>query len=783
MEQTFLEEEKSKGFDIKGYLLKLVRNYYWFIIAIAVFGAAAYFYLHYSIPQYIVSTNVLVKQPNEAANKIGSVFEKTDNSADADKVKDVNSEIFKLKSSTTVGEAVDSVKLDILLSTKTESKNVPLNIETLPFYITVKKSNPENESPLYKLSLYKTSYRLENKSGTIEGSYNKPLLINSDTLLLQTKETFIPAAHAEYQLQYISRSHAIANYVSRLTVVPHPEGGAGMLQISLKDEIPRRARKSIEVLVHSFDMANLDYSNQALRKELNFLNSTLSNATTELDSQSRLVRDFKVSNKIYDISSSANQLLGSLPAIDSRKSDNILKGELLNLVESNIKSYNDKEDIVPTSSGLQDPVLSDQISKYNQLVLQKRTVLDNGTNLDPRLPSINGQLEQIRNNILKNVKNIRDEISANTTSLAVQEGSITGRFTAIPEKEKELIELNRVLSIKQMIYTSLLQKKEDKEMELAATQIANSRIIDNGLGGTTQYPPPLMIYAIAAAAGILLPSLIILLRVLTNNKIESRKDVETLTALPIAGQIANVQKGNVEIVITPGNVSSEAEQFRTLRTNIYYLAAGLKQKTLLITSSKSGEGKSFISLNLASSVAISNKRVALLEFDLRNIGLSQKLGIKNSVGLANYLMGEVDLEDIIQLTDYSENLFFISSGYPLPPNPGELILSDRMQKLFGHLKDNYDVVIIDTPPIGPVSDALTLAKWADRSFFVIRHKHTLRSTLSLVNKLNQEQKLPNLTLIINGIKDTKEFNYGNDFGYGYGYQPNNKKKKWDFIGN
>ncbi len=776
MEQTYFEEENSKGFDIKRYISKLAKNYVWFIVAIAVFVSAAYLYFRYMPTIFQVSSYVLIKQPTDASNILGgSAF--GSGKSDSRIEPDISNEIIKLHSTALIGDVVDSLRLHIELKKEEEGKNRLINLAELPFYMNVKRAAEDVESPVYKLSFENASYTVEADALKATGKYNQPLVINTDTLTIGMKDSALVPRAGQYEVKFAGRIKTIYKYISRIEAAPAPKSGPGLLQVSVKDEIPERARDFINVLVYTYDFSNLSYNNQALKKEMAFLNERLAAVSAELYAQAKLVRDFKAGNQVFDVSSSANQLLANLPEIDARKSENILKQDLLNLVENNIRSYNGREEIVPNSSGLQDPVLGDQINRYNQLVLQKRTVLDNGTEQDPRLPAIDGQLQQIRSNILKNVKNIRSEIKANINSLAAQERSITSRFTTMPEKEKEMIELNRVLGIKQSLYTFLLQKREDKNLELASAEIAESRIVDNNLTNVSQYPKPLMFYGIAFAAGLLLPALIILIRVLVNNKVETRQDVEAQTSLPIAGEIGNVTKATRELVITPDNTSPEAEQFRTLRTNISYLTRGLTQKVLLVTSSKSEEGKSFVSLNLANSIAISNKKVALLEFDLRNPGLTDKLGMHQSLGLSNYLSGEARIEEIIKPVANSENLYFASCGDPLPSNPGELILSDKMPALFDYLKQNFDVIVIDTPPVGPVSDALTLGKWADISFFVIRHNHTLRSTIKLINKLDEQKKLPRLTLIINGIINSKEFNYGNDFAYGYGYQPNEKKKR------
>ncbi len=779
MENAQPDEEKKVGFDVKRYLSKLIKNFYWFLISIPLFVAAAYFYVRHTIPVYEVTTNVLIKQPTENANKLGSAFGAAGGSmAVAQESSDVNNEIFKLKSASVVGAVADSFKLDTKLYKKGNDQDQPLDVNSFPIDIRIRKSNhAATVPPVYQLILHTDNYELKSKTINAKGAYNQPLVLNKDTILLRIKDNAVRPANGEYVLSFISRQAAIVNYLGGLTISPVSKGGMGLLQIMVKDEIPERAKASIGVLVSTYDIQNLDYNNQALRKEMEFLRDRLTSAGAELEQQEKMVSNFKAGNQIYDVSTSANQLLGSLPTIDTKKSDNMLKQDMLSLVESNIKAADGREEIIPNTTGLQDPQMADNINKYNQLVMLKRRVLENGTAEDPRLGSINSQMLELRNNVLRNTQNIRNEIKVNENSLATQEQTINNRFTGIPTKEKKLVELNRLLNIKESIYTFLLQKKEDKEIELASTQVANSIIIDDGLDSVDQYPKAINIYGIGFGTGALLPALVMFIIVFLNKRVQTRQDIESLTTLPIAGEISDIQVNDNQLVVTTNNVSSEAEQFRTLRTNIYYLTPGLQRKTLLITSGKSGEGKSFVSANLANTMAIANKKVVLLEFDLRTIGLSEKMGVSKTIGLANYLIGEVAIEDIVQPTPNSENLFFISSGYPLAPNPGELILSDRMEDLFEFLKANFDAIVIDTPPVGPVSDALTLAKWADISFFVIRHKETLLTTLKLVNKLSDEQKLPHVKIIINGIKDNKDFNYGNNYGYGYGYEYNAKQKK------
>jgi capsular exopolysaccharide synthesis family protein len=471
-------------------------------------------------------------------------------------------------------------------------------------------------------------------------------------------------------------------------------------------------------------------------------------------------------------------LLSSLGELDNQKSQNDLKENLLNLVESNIKSYNNGEEIVPNSNGLQDAVLFEMINKYNQLVLKKRLILDGGTSEDLRLESINGQLEEIRNSILKNVGNIRKEISANKTSLSNQERNYSSRFEVLPGKEKKYIQLNRTLGIKESLYVFLLQKREESSIHLVSSDMPRTRIIDEEISGGLVSPNRMKTYLLAFALGLSLPAFIVLLRLIFSTRVESREEIASGTHLRIAGEIGQAPKKSGLLVASTANQSKLAEQFRSLRTNLFYLSKGLSVKVIMVTSFKQGEGKSFITSNLADSIAVTGKKVVMLDFDLRKACLSEKLGLNQALGVSDLLSTKIPVAEVVIPLDEKNRLFFIPAGN-IPDNPGELVLSDRMKTLFEYLKENYDYILIDTAPIGVVSDAINIGSWADMTLFIIRHNYSLRSSVTLINNLNEENKLPNLTLVINGIQ-SNNYQFG---GYGYGYEfdkyknPNQKRFK------
>ncbi|RYY30547.1 MAG: polysaccharide biosynthesis tyrosine autokinase [Chitinophagaceae bacterium] len=774
MEQSFIDEKESGGgFDPKTFFSNLGKNWYWFVIALVVFVGGAYLYLKFTQPLYKLSTYVLIKKPTEAKNLIGGTPFAGGSGESSSSVVDISSEIFKLRSGTILGEALDSLNMQVSLISNQTVKNQPVSLDSVPFEIVARRADPNVESQVYTLQMNERNYRITGELLSHSAQYGQPMLLGRDTIIITRKPSF--KGEMSYDLQLLSREELINKYIGRIEVSPVPQGGPEMLQVSVTDEFTTRAEQLIKVLVYRFDLANLDYKNKALRVEMTFLQNRLNEVTEDLNEQESIVSNFKSSNQINDVSTSATELLTDMKVIDKQKSENELKQNMLSLLETNVRNATSSDEVV-NAVGLTDPVLNDLINKYNTTVARKKDILEKGTALDPRLEAINTALNDYRTSILRSSSNLRQELKASQNFLSSQERSTSSRFSTLPSKEKNYVQVNRVLNLKQAVYMFLMERKSEKELELASAEVAESRIIDSRLNKKTREPQPLLVYQIALACGILIPALVILLQTLLNKKIETRKDIEAGTSLPVAGEI-DYAASNSDMVMLKDAATPSAEQFRTLRTNISYLSQDKPAKVMLVTSSISEEGKSFVSLNLANSYAIRSKKVVLLEFDLRSPGLSEKLNLTETTGLANYLADEAAIDQVIRKVDEYENLYFISAGFPLPPNPGEIILSNRMAQLFEYLKANFDVVVIDTPPVGLVSDAISLGKWADLSFFVVRHKYSLRTSLKLVNKLKEEKKLPSISIIINGIKGNA-FNSGNKYGgYGYGYNYGKKKFK------
>ena len=780
-QQTFIEEKQtSPAFDINRYFSKLANNYYWFLLTLAVFGTTAYLYLRYTPPLYEVSTFILVKSPNDAINTTlgGSAFTPGGPqmaSAGPMAYPDPSNEIFKLQSEVILGQVVDSLNLEVSVTKNGRVRSRAEDLDGLPFEVNVIKSTPQSYMPVHKLLLSETSYALQTENKNIKGYYGQPLLIGSDTLVFTLKSYAPQDLKIEYGLSYDTRSTAISRLSSRITVQPAPKAGPGMLQILVKDELPKRAKKIIDVLIDKYDHGNLDFKNKSLKREIDFLNDRVATVGAELLQQENMVRDFKVSNKVTDVSASATQLLTNLTSLDAKRNDNESKRQMADLVESNIRNFSGQEQVISNATNLGDPVLSSLVTKYNDKVLEKNRILDRGTTFDPRLGGLNKELQDLRINILGSVENLKREIKSNNDFLASQERTTTSRFQTMPEKEKDYVQVNRLLNLKQSMYIFLLQKKEDKNIQLVSSQIGESRIIDSRTNNDILYPKKWLVYAVAIGAALVLPALIILLIMILNRRIETRKDIENATSIPIAGEIELEPKTAKEIIVSAGYQTDIAEQFRSLRTNLIYLKSETAGKVLMVTSSMPGEGKSFVSINLANTLALTGKKVILIELDLRKPQLAKTLGLNSRPGMTDYLITtDMPAQDIIQKNREYENLSFVTCG-PIPPNPGELILTKRLQSFFEYLRSHYDIIVVDTPPVGIVSDAIIIGNQVDLTLYILRHRYSFKSSVQLLNELSALKKLPHLSIVINSIRRNKGFS--KDIQGTYRYYLKDEKKQ------
>jgi tyrosine-protein kinase Etk/Wzc len=377
--------------------------------------------------------------------------------------------------------------------------------------------------------------------------------------------------------------------------------------------------------------------------------------------------------------------------------------------------------------------------------------------------------------------NLDKVMEINKNDLTQRLNKVEGLIESAPSKERVFQDISRQQVVKQQLYLFLLQKKEETAIMKSGTSSA-SRLIEPARSEPGPFSPNRQnIYLIGLLVGLFIPAAGIYMSELLNDKIRDKQDIESRTDIPIVGEIG-INRSTKTLVVERESRSAIAEQFRAVRTNLQFLLAGKPSKIILITSSMSGEGKSFISANLASTLAISGKKVALLELDLRKPKLSAALNLPNDNGFTNYIVSNLELKYLPKPVPDNPNLFVIGSG-PIPPNPAELLLHDKVKTMFEYLNDNFDYIVIDSPPVGLVTDALLISKYTDVTLFILRPRYTFRQQLEIVEELSKNRKMHGISILLNQVKANSGRRYGYGYGYGYGYYEyySGEKRSWNLM--
>ncbi|MBL0068984.1 MAG: polysaccharide biosynthesis tyrosine autokinase [Chitinophagaceae bacterium] len=388
---------------------------------------------------------------------------------------------------------------------------------------------------------------------------------------------------------------------------------------------------------------------------------------------------------------------------------------------------------------------------------------------NPLIQEATGQIEKLRVSIRENLKNIKSSLNNSVSRLRQRSGISEAQLKAMPVKVKELAEIQGKVETFQALYKLLQEKKEETAISRAATT-SNSNIIDRAYPSTIPVKPNRRtIQIMAILLGLAIPALVIFLGEVLNDKVSTRFDIEKITVAPILGEIGHSYSDNV-LVVNKTTRSMVAEQFRIIRSNLQYVLHKKEKSTILVTSSFSGEGKSYISTNMGAVMALAGKKTVILEFDIRKPKILSGLGLAKGPGITNYLIGKAELKDLIKPVPDHENLFVLGCG-PIPPNPSELLLDQKVEDMFAWLKENFDVVLVDTAPVGMVSDAMTLGKFADSTLYLVRQGHTFKKQVAMIDEFYKDQKLPKVSIIMNDVKLKPGYGYYGygRYGYGYGY--------------
>ncbi len=545
-----------------------------------------------------------------------------------------------------------------------------------------------------------------------------------------------------------------------------------ILKIGIDLEVPQKGRDILNALVNVYNNVNVEDKNRIVENTIRFIDERLTVLSDDLSSIEGQLQDFKQKHGIIDIETQSAAEFTRVNGYETQISENEVQEEMISLVKDYVLKPQSKYTLVPSTLGLQDLTLTALVTEFNDLQLKREEKLKSIPLQNPIIKTLENQIEKVRKSILEDITNLEKRVklvqkgTKNTYGLALE------KLKAYPLLQRELLEILRQQGIKEKLYLFLLQKREESEITRAST-IGNSLPIDPAVSGGQVSPDVSGIYKNSLIIGFLIPVLFIYLIDLLNDKIVVRNDIARATSAPIIGEVAHHSSQNRVLVVSNKDRSVLAEQFRILRTNIgFLLGPNIKSPVLLVTSSIAGEGKTFCSMNLAAVFGIAGKKTVILELDLRKPKIAKSLGMINEKGITHFMSGQVSAESLPIPIPNTDNLYIVPAGI-IPPNPSEMIMDVRMNEFITYLKTRFEVIIIDSAPVGLVSDSKIIAQLADATVYIVRQRYTVKKQLPFINELYTQSLLPNIGILVNDVKiGGVNSYYGYGYGYGYGYSYN-----------
>ncbi|MDM5270970.1 polysaccharide biosynthesis tyrosine autokinase [Sulfurovum sp. zt1-1] len=548
---------------------------------------------------------------------------------------------------------------------------------------------------------------------------------------------------------------------------------SNILQISYEDNVALRAKEFADALARAYIQQNIENKTEEAERKLNFIEEQLKYITENLKSSAMRLEEFKRSSQTVELSAKAQKTIEQISEYESQLSMVSIQEELLNTLYEQIKSGKGLETISIANLSLSDPSLSAMIKKLQDTTIEKKLLSEDYTEMYPEIVKLTKMIEELKNGITSTVKNLKQSTKEKRELLENSIAKHRAVLEKLPADERMFGQLQRKFVVNEKIYSYLLEKRSETAMVKAAT-VSNNRVIDHALhpGGPIK-PKRKLIVLVGLILGLIGGIAVAFLREFLDDRIKDEEEITKRTSLPLLGNIPHIQEGKEsEIKVFNSPKSGVSEAFRNLRTNLQFMSFEKGSLVIATTSTISGEGKTTVSINLGAIMSMAGKKTIILNLDMRKPTLHERFGIELGQGLSSLLAGRAMLKDVIQSTQY-ENLDVITSG-PIPPNPSELIQGQLMEKVLEKLKEVYDVIILDTPPIGLVTDARTLMTYADISLYIFRANLSKKDYIHNLEKITELNEIPGLGLVLNDVKSgTGSYGYG--YGYGYGYYEEDKK--------
>ncbi|NEM97260.1 GumC family protein [Pontibacter burrus] len=778
-----LESEETNKVNFKELALKCARLWYLFVLGIVLTSGLGFFYLKYASPVYLVKSKILIKDEEKGASLLGG--------GDLDALdifggaKNVDNEIEVLNSISLMERVLTELSLNTTYYTPVFFKNREIYGKQLPIKVVVDKV----DSTAYEMDVtvfIKDNNRFElvteDEEGSVERSeheFGKKIVkpFGMFTVLALPKITD-PEGPKEVHVKF-NDIHELAEYYNEEITIEAVNKKASVLWLSLEIPIRDKGKDIINKLVEVYNIEALEDKNEVASNTIQFIDERLTFLTTELSNVEKDVENYKKRNQLTDVSSDAQLFLENASEYNKQLGELEIQLDVLGSIEKYLRESGTQFKLVPSTLSIKDITLMSLIERFNALQLERERLVSTTKSNSLLVQNIEDQLTNLRGNILENLQNIKQGLTITRNNLRGNMAGFKSRIEQIPAIERELLEIKRQQGIKEGLYLYLLQKREESSLSLAAA-VSNTRIIDSAMVSKKPVSPKKgLVLSVCVLAGLILPFIGIYISYILDNKVKLRKDIEDATDTPIIGELGHNDSGET-LIVSKGNRSPVAELFSLVRSNLQFSTMGRENKVVLITSSMSGEGKTFFSINLSASLAMTGKKVVILGLDLRKPRLMHDLNLPTEFGITNYLVSEkITIDEITVPIEGHPGLSVIGSG-PIPPNPVELMTSPKLGYLIEELKSTYDYVILDTAPVGQVADTFNLAPYIDSTIYVVRCGYTLKEQLIIVDDIYRNKKLKSPMVVLNDAVTSNVKGYG--YGYGIGYEQAGQKKRKSKVG-
>ena len=781
------EEEKGSFFDLRAIIDVLILHWQWFALSLIICLGIAWLHLRYTTPYYSAFAKVFVKTNSttnlRSINALGEVVQSYG----------MENEKLIMKSTAIAEETIRDLKLYTryhskgLIRNSSLYKNQPVTVEIDP--VSVERLNrPINLEITRKGDEYHVegTYYIPVDEVTSKGPYGIDRMLSKFPCTIRTKAGYLTfyttnnvLADGETELVSINSPARLAgSYAGRLNVAETE--GTSILNLSIVDDLPQRAIDYLRQIVTSYNrQANEDKNEVAVRTE-EFINDRIAKISGELSSTESTIESYRNRQALSEMKATVQKASENANQTERAMNEVNMQLMFINDLDNAISKPSNKYQMMPAN--VTDASVSQLIAQYNTIVGQRNRLLRTAAENSPAVEPLTFQLDELYNSIKMTLDQARHNAEFRRNLLMQQHGQYVSAANQSPEHERMLSQIGRQQEVKSGLYLMLLQKREENSISLSSTA-DKGKLIDNPKYGTQVSPDPNKEYLIALAIGLALPSLAFFLIYFFRYRIEGHEDVVKLTDLPILADVAVANesaKAKADIVVHENQNNQMEEVFRAMRTNLQFMMKE-NDKVIMFTSTTSGEGKTFNAANLAVSFALLHKKVILVGLDIRKPRLAEQFDIDDEVhGITPILTHDhPTLEDVrsqILPSGVHDDLDLLLAG-PIPPNPTEIVSRQSLDEIFQILRNEYDYIIVDTAPVGLVSDTLQIGRVCDVTVYMCRADFTPKSSFELINGLSADKKLPNMAIVINGIDMSKK-----KYGYYYGYGRYGKYSRYGSYG-